>query len=182
MVLERPQISWSALASPNHTENKQKTSYLFSPRDQENTILGEQAMCLCTFLLNTWMFILLEPSPFPLTLLKWMTAHGIGEAKLCSLRAKFTGVSKRCLDEWGVQWLCRALKGAAYEGGSSRWAVYVSAQKTLDMINDSFSEIFIHFSIKRIMNSAKKCCFCVLFYPTICSRYIYSLFYFLNSI
>lgn len=69
-VLERPQISWSALASPNHTENKQKTSYLFSPRDQENTILGEQAMCLRTLLLNTWMFTLLEPSPFPLMLLK----------------------------------------------------------------------------------------------------------------
>ncbi|KAF2977704.1 hypothetical protein EK904_007672 [Melospiza melodia maxima] len=34
-----------------------------------NTILGEQAMCLCTLLLNTWMFILLEPSPFPLMLL-----------------------------------------------------------------------------------------------------------------
>lgn len=64
---------WGGLRSPglylphqNHAENKQKTSYLFSPRDQENTFLGEQAMCLRTILLNTWMFILLEPSPFSL--------------------------------------------------------------------------------------------------------------------
>lgn len=67
---------WIGLGSPGlhlpHqiTLRTNKILPLSSPRDLENTILGEQAMCLCTLLLNTWMFILLEPSPFSLMLLK----------------------------------------------------------------------------------------------------------------
>lgn len=67
------------LPDQNHAENKliitKKKSYLFSPRDRENIFLGKQAMCLCTIHLNTWMFILLEPSPFSPMLLRQMTAH-----------------------------------------------------------------------------------------------------------
>lgn len=57
------------------TNNKPRISSL--PEIGENTFLGEQAMRLRTVLLNTWMFIRLEPSPLPLMLLGWMTARWI---------------------------------------------------------------------------------------------------------
>lgn len=73
---------------------------------------------------------------------------------------KFMDICKRCLDAApaGARWAASAqrgvlLEGANHKGESSRWAVYISAQKTLDMINVSSSKIFKkHFSVKWKMN------------------------------